>query len=239
MSKYIKWELINEFKSKTILLGVIASVYLLAAILNPGTGFFTGCIYLGFAIIIGIAFFLTFIYGARRTMDSYKNQTFLLESMIPLSPKKLLLAKYVLAIIFDFVFCLIFIIGISIWLSKADINMLEVISRFLLNTTFEQKTIIAKTFVLIISSTIAFTSLCSLIFITLKSLFPNGKAQKIISYIICFLIQYIISYIIGKVVSQNPSINVLMIYSIVMLALSTAYFFGSAWLIENKLEVYN
>lgn len=237
MSKYIKWELINEFKSKTLMFGVIIAIYLLAAILTPGDGVFVGLIFLAFGIIIIASSFLTFFYGANRTMDSYKKQTFLLESMIPLSPKKILLAKYILAILFNLLFCIIFVFGVSILLLKADIDILQILSNLILHSSFEQKTAIMKLFLLTISSTISFTSLVSLVFITLKSFFPNGKAQKIISYILCFFIQYLISYLSFKIIGNSSNSNIL--YSIIMLVFSVVYFFGSAWLIENKLEVYN
>ena len=104
MSKYIKWELINEFKNKAILFGIIAVVYFLVLVVPYSDNVFSSFLYLAFFIIMSLTTILSFTYGANRTMNSYKNQTFLLESMIPLSPKKILLAKYILAIFFDFIF---------------------------------------------------------------------------------------------------------------------------------------
>lgn len=240
MFKYIKWELINEFKSKLVMFGVIAIVYLLIFIIPNSSldaNVITSFITLSFSIILFITFALTFIYGAKRTMDSYKNQTFLLESMIPLSPSKLLLAKYILAILFDFIFCLIFILGFAVILAKDNINLFQNLIQYFFNTNVSMRTIILRAFLLTITSTIAFTSFISLLFIGIKSFFPNGKGIKAISYIVGLFLLSTISDILRS--SFNTSSNFDLIYSLTMIILTILCYRGSVWFIENKLEVYN
>lgn len=238
MFKYIKWELINEIKSKKVLFGIVALVYLLVLILpNSSDNLLVNSIVLAFIIIFFATLALTFVYGANRTMNSYKNQTFLLESMLPLSPSKILLAKYILAILFDFVFCIIFILGLAVLLSKENINLIETLLQYFLQSDASTKTIIFRIFFLIITTTIAFTSLLTLLYIGIKSFFPNGKGLKIVSYIAGFFVLDIISSTLFRVV--NSSANGDLIYSIVMLILAVICYVGSVWFIENKLEVYN
>ena len=100
MFKYIKWELIDEFRRKKLLAAFVAIVYLLVLI-TPGDATLMRYLIIPITIILCGSLFLSFISGAKKTMDSYQNKTFLLESMIPLSPNKILLAKYILAIIFN------------------------------------------------------------------------------------------------------------------------------------------
>lgn len=237
MFKYIKWELINEMKSKALLFGLIAVIYLLVLILPSSDSVIMTCIYMIFTIILLLTLLMAFIYGAKRTMDSYKNQTFLLESMIPLSPSKILLAKYILAIVFDFLFCLIFVLGFAVVFSKANINLLEAIVQYYFNADFDTKTVIARMFLLTISSTIAYTSLTSFIFIGLKSFFQNGKALKIISYVVSYIIFGLISTSLTK--SYDSIANYDLIFSLIMIIITIICYGGSVLLIENKLEVYN
>lgn len=237
MFKYIKWELINEMKSKAILFGLIAVIYLLVLILPSSDSVIMTCIYMIFTIILLLTLLMAFIYGAKRTMDSYKNQTFLLESMIPLSPSKILLAKYILAIVFDFLFCLIFVLGFAVIFSKANINLLEEIVQYYFKADFDTKTVIARMFLLTISSTIAYTSLTSFIFIGLKSFFQNGKALKIISYVVSYIIFSLISTSLTK--SYDLIANYDLIFSLIMIIITIICYGGSVLLIENKLEVYN
>lgn len=239
MSKYIKWELINEFKNKAILFGIIAVVYFLVLIVPYSDNVFSSFLYLAFSFVISMACGASFLYGTSRTMSSYKNQTFLLESMIPLSPKKILLAKYILAIFFDFLFCILFVLGIAIVFSKADVNLLGTFFKFFFNSDFDTKTVILRVFVLTITSTIAFTSLVTLIYIAIKSFFPSGKIQRIIATVAGTFLLYMLSYTTVNIFTNSASDNIDWIYSIIMVVLSIGCYFASAWFIENKLEVYN
>lgn len=239
MSKYIKWELINEFKNKAILFGIIAVVYFLVLVVPYSDNVFSSFLYLAFFIIMSLTTILSFTYGANRTMNSYKNQTFLLESMIPLSPKKILLAKYILAIFFDFIFCILFVLGIALIFSKADVNLLGTFFKLFFNSDFDTKATLLRVFILTITSTIALTSLITLISIMLKSFFPNGKAQKVIAFATGMSLQYMLSYATTKIFYNSAGDSMDIIYSIIMIVLSIGYYFASAWFIENKLEVYN
>jgi hypothetical protein len=100
MFKYIKWDLIDEFRKKKLIIAFVALIYALVLIV-PEDSTIMRYLILPMTFILIATFLMTFISGAKKTMDSYQNQTFLLESMIPLSPNKILLAKYILPIIFD------------------------------------------------------------------------------------------------------------------------------------------
>ena len=54
MFKYIKWELINEAKSKAIILGIIAAIYLFVGVLplESSDNILISFIYLAFIVIL-------------------------------------------------------------------------------------------------------------------------------------------------------------------------------------------
>ncbi len=236
MFKYIKWELINELKSKKLLLGVIAVTYLLVYLLPASDNAIMDFIYLLFSIILIGTGVMAFFYGAKRTMDSYKNQTFLLESMIPLSPSKILLAKYILAIFFNFVFCIIFVLGLSVIVAKADVNLIDLFIQGFLQLDADGKTFILRAFIQMISYTIAYTSIISLIYIGLKSFFPNGKGLRSISYIVAL---FLLSLLQNALAENLPAANYDIITSLIMLVITILGYGASVWFIQNKLEVYN
>ncbi len=239
MFKYIKWELINEAKSKAIILGIIAAIYLFVGVLplESSDNILISFIYLAFIVIlIGTSMF-SFLYGAKRTMDSFKNRTFLLESMIPLSPMQILLAKYILAILFDVIFSILFVLGLSVIFAKDNVNLVVELIQGLMNADFDVKKMLFEMLFAMLSSTIAFTALTSSIFIGIKSFFPNGKGLKLISYISAmFILQTVIKTFSKIVYYDDPKIFV---YCIIMLILSVSCYFISVWFIRNKLEVYN
>lgn len=237
MFKYIKWELIDEMKSKRLLLAVIAVVYFLVYLIpNNSDNVIVGFIYLLFSIILLVTSLMAFFYGAKRTIDSFKNQTFLLESMIPLSPSKILLAKYILAIFFDLIFCIIFVLGLSVILAKADVNLIEFFIKGFLQLNYDGKTFILRAFVQMISYTIAFTSIISCIYIGIKSFFPNGKGLRTIAYIAGI---FLLSLIQNILADHIPMANYDIITSIIMLVITVLGYGASVWFIENKLEVYS
>lgn len=236
MFKYIKWELINELKSKKLVLGVIAITYLLVYLLPTSDNVIMNFIYLLFSIILIITGIMAFFYGAQRTINTFKNKTFLLESMIPLSSSKILFAKYLLAIFFNFVYCIIFILGLSVIFAKANTNLIELFINGFLQLDADGKTFILRAFIQMISYTIAYTSIISLLYIGLKSFFPNGKGLRGISYIVgIFLLSLVQNALANNIISANYDI----ITSIIMLIISLACYGASVWFIENKLEVYS
>lgn len=236
MFKYIKWELINELKSKKLVLGVIAITYLLVYLLPTVDNVIMNFIYLLFSIILGGTGIMAFFYGAQRTINTFKNKTFLLESMIPLPSSKILFAKYILAIFFNLVFCIIFILGLSVIFAKANTNLIELFINGFLQLDADGKTFILRAFIQMISYTIAYTSIISLLYIGLKSFFPNGKGLRSISYIVgIFLLSLVQNALSNNIISANYDI----ITSLIMLVISLACYGASVWFIENKLEVYS
>ena len=232
MFKYIKWELINELKNKKIILATIAIIYFCVAFIPSFDNLLMNFIVLSFTIILIGTFFLAFFYGTSRTVNSYKSQTFLLESMISLPPSKILLAKYIIAIILNLAVSIIFVTGLSIVFSKEEI-ILGLLKMFI-DTDFETKTIIFRTFIFILSATTAFTSLAILTFITLKSLSPNSKGLRFVSlFISLFILTMISSSIADNQITNN------LVYSIVMIIVSIICYLCSVWFIEHKLEIYN
>ncbi len=232
MFNYIKWELVNETKNKKIVLFTIVAIYLAVALLPYNDNIITDFIYLAFSLIIMGSLVLGFLYGAKRTIDSYKNQTFLLESMISLSPGKILFAKYILAIIFNFVCSLIFIFGIFIAFNKSNINV-DLIFKFFMNIDLKDKLELLKLFTSIFASTITFTAVVTFVYIAIRSFLPNIKIIKFLVYMASLFVLEILYQIIYDICN-----NSFMVYSILMLVVSFICYIGTVWFIENKLEVY-
>ena len=240
MFKYIKWELLDEFRKKKLLLGCVAIIYILVLILSRESTLIRYLILPMIIILLG-SLSLAFSSGAKKTMDSYQNKTFLLESMIPLSPNKILLAKYILAIILNIIYSIVFIIGLAIILKKADINLIKEILDALYSLDFDEWLILIRFFVLLISASIAATSLTTLVFLALKSVFPNGKGLKTISYIVTVVLVTFISgtFLADLFRSMAQSEYYDIYFSILLLGAATAGYFGSLYFVKNKLEIYN
>ena len=137
----------------------------------------------------------------------------------------------------NIVFSIIFVLGISVIFAKADINIISTIVEYLMHADFDAKKMLFELFLMMISSTIAFTALTSTIFIGIKSFFPNGQGLKIISYISSVFLLQTITQNITNVASYDNGL--VLLYSGVMVLLSVICYFGSVWFIQNKLEVYN
>lgn len=236
MFNYIKWELKNEIKTKILAIAIIAFIFIFVFLFPASDNILNTFCYIAFTFIMIITLIMTYLYGVKKTMDSYSNQTFLLESMIPLSPKKILAAKYLLAIIYDIIFYIIFILGLAIILDKADINFFNEIINFIFDTDFDAKKVFIRICILLLSSTIAFTALINLVFIAIKSLIPKMKITKLIALFIGSFIMFSICELYGDITSGQLSDYV---FSLVMIILSTICFFATSWFTENKLEIYN
>jgi len=107
MFKYIKWEL-KDFYKKYYKVGIgILILYALMALIPINfyqESVFSSLILIPFILTITVLMLGTFVYGTKRVIDTFKKPTFLLESMISYSPKKILLAKYLLAFIINVIF---------------------------------------------------------------------------------------------------------------------------------------
>ncbi len=240
MFKYIKWDLIDEFRKKKLIIAFVALIYALVLIV-PEDSTIMRYLILPMTFILIATFLMTFISGAKKTMDSYQNQTFLLESMIPLSPNKILLAKYIIAIIFNVLYCIIFILGLSVVLAKADINFIKELLEAFFSLKIDEWVVVFRVFLLLLSSSIATTSLTTLVFLMLKSVFPNGKGLRIISFIVSGVVMNIVTSTflaeLFKLLEDSEIGDIF--FSIVLLGLSTIGYFISVWFVKNKLEIYN
>ncbi len=237
MFNYLKWELRNYFYKKYLWFGIVGLVFFLTALIPlTSNDFFSGLIHIAFIIIIYIALIGSFFVGAKKIVDTFSKKTFLLESMIPQSVKKILLSKFILGIILNLLYSIIAIIGFSIVIIKgAGFELfIEHLSELLEDITLWSFLRFSFTYIL---STITFMSLVTFGFVLAKVIRPNGKGSKVLGAIIWLLLAYTIGWLLTYV---DINIDNLELFSdIVCIVISSIMYFSTAWLIENKLEIYN
>lgn len=240
MFKYIKWEILDDLRKKKVIYGSIAIVYLLTLIL-PLESRVLNYLGLPLSIILYGSLVLSFVSGTIKIMKSYENQTFLLESMIPLSPNKILLAKYLLAIIMNVFYCLVFILGLSIILSKADVNLIKALFEIYKKLESLKSGIVLRIFFLLFSSTTLTTSFITLVYLALKSTFPNAAGLKIISFIGGGVILNVLAgEFLVKILKTLINSEIGDIYfSLILLGISAIFYFASLYFVKEKLEIYN
>lgn len=242
MSSYIKWEFKSIFKKNTIWFSAIAIIYLLEFVILKSGGLdntIAGLITIAFNFILMISVFFAFIYGTKRTIDTFSKPTFLLESMIPISASKLLLAKYLIAIVMNIIYAFIYILGIIIVMSAVENatlrEMLGEIGEFIINNPIN----ILRVFIVMIIASTAFTSIVTMVFCFFKSKFPNGKAVSVISYILgYFLFGFVISLFLEMIGNVDTTYFDIIMDGF-MLIMATLGYLGTVHLVENKLEIYN
>lgn len=237
MDKFIKWELKNFFQNKKYWFLGIAVVYLLFIIIPiESDNFLSGLITWLFSIIMFLSILGSFFFGAKTIVNSYKEKTFLLESMIPMPVNKTLLSKYIIGIIINIVFSIVTIAGVLVLFIKGgEIKLLFDLIKALVKEI--DIITILRLGILYILSTIFFLSFVVLGFITVKVINPNGKGSKILGFIGWFIILYTYGFIMGSI--NEIAFNSDYITDLVCLVLSVISFFTTSWLIENKLEIYN
>jgi ABC-type transport system involved in multi-copper enzyme maturation permease subunit len=197
--------------------------------------FFQDLIMLGFFITISVSFFGTFFKGTKTVIDSFDKKTFLLESMIPLPPKKILLAKYLLAIIMNTIYFIIFCLGIMVIIfnSSGFQGIIESLDNLIKN--FELFSFIETSFSLFLLS-ITFMSLAILCFVMAKVINPNSKNSKFIGIVAAVISLYTIIFILTLIwSSSNGNIYV---SDLLYITVSVCSYFYTSYLIENKLEIY-
>ena len=233
MLNYLKWELKNYFNNKFRWFIVIGIVLILMLIIpfHYANNIFTTLLILSYSIILFVSIIGSYLAGTRHVVNTFSKKTFLLESMIPVPAKKILLAKYILGIIINFVYVVIVALCISVVLIKG----------IGLEDTFEAYKYILdrlnfETIFTIISTSIFFLSTVVLGFVGAKAINPGGKHDKITGFVFAFLLLYFISYIISSIIDSNSNIYVI---NLIYIAMSTGVFFITSYLIENKLEIYN
>ena len=240
MFKYIKWELLEELRKKKVIFGTIAVVYLLTLLL-PFESRLIGYLAIPLVIILYGSLMLSYLAGTIKVMKSYEEQTFLLESMIPLSPNKILLAKYLIAIILNVFYCLLFVIGIAIVGAKADLNIIKLLVELYKQLESIKSGIVLRIFFLLFSSTTLTTSFITLVFLALKSFFPNGRGLKSISFVGGGIILEIITneFLLNMFKELIRSDTGDIFISLILLGLSTLCYFASLYFVKEKLEIYN
>ena len=228
MLNYIKWEMKSIYRKYTKVLIAMAIIMGLMAVIPLDGDIITGAISFAFVITMMILSLSTYFLGTKKVLDTFSKPTFLLESMISIPPSKLLLAKYILAIIIN-VICSILLVCICVILARAE-SLIEVLEFLNIKIDFE---VIEVLITLLISSTF-FTSTVTLCFVWLKSTFPKLKGSLFFGAIIWY---FTISFFIGILSSLDvDSIWVLNFIELLIIGLS---YFGTVHLIENKLEIYN
>lgn len=242
MFSYIKWEFKSIFKSSKNWLFIIFGIFMLEFLIVK-LGFLdnslAGIITIAYMIVLMVAALGSFAYGTKRTLDTFSKPTFLLESMIPIPASKLLLSKFLIAIVMNIFYAFVFIFGIFILIAAVEnnlvIEMLGDLGKFILE---EPVNLLRMFFTMIFSST-AFTSIVTTIFCFLKSSFPNGKGIKIIAGFLGYMAFGLIVSIFGQLLFDMSDTYMDLAIDGFMLILSVVGYLATVYLIENKLEIYN
>lgn len=236
MANYIKWDLRDYFSNKYIFFICIGAIYLLSAVFPYDSSFFiAGLIHFAFFIILYVSLVFSFIIGTKRVVDTFKKKTFLLESMIPLSVNRILLSKFIIGFIINFLYSFIGIVGLAILLFKGiNVNLFELFGELFSDITISQFLRFCFMYILTI---LTFMSVVVLGYIIGKVIKPDGKGNKIIAVIIWIVAFYFVSYITTNVSFDTG--NAELALDIIYVITTLISFFATSWLIENKLEIYN
>jgi len=246
MFKYIKWELLSLVKKSYKLMIGVAILFLLALVMplpEEADSWLLYFIYIPFAIAVFTFYFLSFVLGTNKVVDTFRKKTFFLESMIAYSPSKILFAKYLIGIIIN-VFCVIVAtIGTIIAITKlTNVEVLMEVFNAFINIGIGDFMKITITFLV---STVSFTSLVTFVYIVTKCILPNKKGSFILGIIIWWFINYFTSLVFDSIAPTsgilffNSSTVDFLIFNLISIALIGIYYFVSVKLIEHKLEVYN
>lgn len=243
MSSYMKWEFKSIIKENKVWFSAIALVFFFEFIfikMDAIDNTLGGLLTVAFTIILMVSAFASFLYGTKRTLDTFKKPTFLLESMIPIPASKLLMAKYIIAIVMNILYTFIFVFGIFLIMTAVEdslvIEMLGKIGKIIL----EQPTYLLRMFVSMICYSTAFTSIVTIVFCFFKSKFPNGKALGIVSFILGYFAFGMLLSIFGDmIVGVSVKEYLDFVTDGFMIILIVLGYFGTVYLIENKLEIYS
>lgn len=235
MFNYLKWELKDYFGTKYKWFTVFGIIFLLFLIVPMDKGgFFSGQIAFGFIIIMTIAFFGSYFAGTKHAIETFRKKTFLLESMIPVSSKKILLTKYILGIIINFIYVMIFIIGFSILIFKgAGIEKAFEFFEKLIEYLEPAKLLEVSLF--LICSTVSFLSVVVVCFVLAKVINPSNKHDRLLGFILAIIVIYNTAYFVSLIVDSSTSIYII---DLIYLVIATIAFYITSYLIDNKLEIY-
>lgn len=235
MSSYLKWELKNYFGTKYKWFGLFGIIYLLFLLVPESSGKIFGLIGSGYFIIIIICIYGIVFAGTKYTVQTFSKKTFLLESMIPVSGKKILLAKYLLGIIINLVYTAWAILGIIVFGFKYGgfEKLYDYLKDFL--TNFDVVTLF-RTFSAIFSTSLFILSVVIMCYVIAKAMNPAGKYDKIIGFILAYVALYLISSFIVEIRSEISSVYFL---DLIFILISAIAFYITSYFVENKLEIYS
>ena len=234
MFNFIKWELKDYFKKSYIYFVVIGIVFGIILLLpyNDFTRYIFSMASFFYLIIMLVSFYGSYYLGTGKVVRSFSKKTFLLESMIPLSPKKILLSKYLIGLIINTLFLLIALLGIIILAVRAAglQSTFETLKNIIEYINFENFVKFSITMFLI---SLAFLSLIVLLYIIIKVLLPNTSDTALV-----IVVGVIAFYNFGYFVYLFKIDNLYIIWLILMIITVASYFITS-FLIERKLEIYD
>ena len=236
MFNYLKWELKDYFNRNLKWFIVALIIYALILIIPfEDKGLISGLVALGYMIVIMVALLGTYFAGTKHAVDTFSRKTFLLESMIPISSKKILLTKYLLGIIINFIYLFLVIIGFLVVIMKGIgvENTFEGLKKII---EFTDPIKFFEGVTLLICSSTAFLSVVVLCFVGAKAMNPNNKHDKILGFILAVITLYVVSYIISSILNGSTSVY---LTDLVFLIIALISFFLTTNLVENKLEIYN
>lgn len=229
MFNYIKWELKSIYRKYTKVLIAMAIIMGLMGVIPLEENVITEAISFAFVITMMILMLSTYVLGTKKVLDTFRKPTFLLESMISIPPSKLLLAKYILAIIINVICSVLVVVGICVILARLE-SLIEILEFLNIKIDFE---VIEVLITLLISSTF-FTSTVTLCFVWLKSMFPKLKGSLFFGALVWY---FTVSFFMGILSELN--IESIWVFNFIELLIIGLSYFGTVHLIENKLEIYN
>ena len=229
MFNYIKWELKSIYRKYTKVLIAMAIIMGLMGVIPLEENVITEAISFAFVITMMILLLSTYVLGTKKVLDTFRKPTFLLESMISIPPSKLLLAKYLLAIIINVICSVLVVVGICVILARLA-SLIEILEFLNIKIDFE---VIEVLITLLISSTF-FTSTVTLCFVWLKSMFPKLKGSLFFGALVWY---FTVSFFMGILSELN--IESIWVFNFIELLIIGLSYFGTVHLIENKLEIYN
>lgn len=238
MFNYLKWELKDYLNNKKKWFMVIVIVFILLLILPfESSDAISGLVAFAYMIIMFIALIGTYLAGTKHAVNTFSKKTFLLESMIPIPGKKILLSKYLLGIIINFIYLLIAIVGFLVIIIKGIgiEGTFEALSKLI---EFTDPAKLLEAIIMLICSSVSFLSIVVFSFVAAKAMNPNNKHDKLIGFVLAVIVLYFVSYFLTTFLKENE-ISSTYIIDLVYIAISACAFYATSHLIENKLEIYN
>ena len=230
MFKYIKWELKSLSKRYNKIMIIFAVLIGLMAIIPlESDNFITELVSFAFILMLFVLAFSTFVFGTKKVVDTFRKPTFMLESMIAFPPYKILLAKYILAIILNAICAIFFVLSLSVIVYRAA-GLPEVLEFLNIDINFNT---VEALITMLITSTL-FTASVTLCYVLAKSLFPKGKGAIVLGVIVWYIGIAILNEILELI-----GIESIWFFNLIELAIIALCYLGTVKLIENKLEIYN